>query len=228
MIRGRRVLAVIPARAGSKGLPGKNLRSLGGRPLLGWTIDAARSAVSVDRVVVSTESDEIASVANDLGAEVLRRPDDLATDESSAAAVLRHALLALSDPADLVAYLQPTSPLRTSEDIDACLDLATASGERGVASVKPAADAPEWMFRVGPDGALKRILASAMPLRRQELEPAYLLNGAVYVCPVMNFLDAGVLVDEETAAYVMPVDRSVDIDDESDFAAVKRLVAAPP
>lgn len=224
MIRGRRVLAVVPARAGSKGVPGKNLRPLGGRPLISWTIEAALGAPSVDRVVVSTDSKEIGFVARQLGAEVpFIRPDELATDHATAAAVLRHALLALADPAELAVYLQPTSPLRTSADIEACLDLATISGDRAVVTVRPAVDPPEWMYRVVGDGRLERVMGGKVPPRRQETQPAYVLNGAVYVSPVRSFLSTGEFVDETTAAFIMPSDRSIDIDEHIDLEAAERL-----
>jgi CMP-N-acetylneuraminic acid synthetase len=226
MIRGRRVLALVPARAGSKGVPGKNLRPLAGQPLIAWTIGAAKAASSIDRIVVSTDSDDVAALVLELGAEVpFRRPEDLASDEATGPAVVRHALIALADPADLVVYLQPTSPLRTSEDIEACLDLATIDADRSVASVRPLTDPPEWMFRIDGDGRLARLLDDPIPLRRQDADPAYVLNGAVYVAPIQAFLRTARLVNEATAGYVMPADRSIDIDTLDDFEAAEAALA---
>ena len=149
------VLAVIPARAGSKGIPRKNLAPLGGRPLIAWTIAAALAAKSVGRVIVSTDSPEIADAARALGAEVpFLRPAELATDESESLPVLVHAA-ATADPDGQAAggaLLQPTSPLRTADDIDAAAALAGEDVD-AVVSVATAATHPWLAMRMGPGGA---------------------------------------------------------------------------
>ena len=226
MIEGLSVLALIPARGGSKGLPGKNIRPAGGRPLIDFTIAAARAAQCVDRVVLSSDDDEIMRVARDCGCEVpFRRPAELATDEASSIDVVLHALDAL--PAhDLVVLLQPTSPLRTAEDIDGACRLMLQRDAQSCVSVTPAEQSPYWMFRLSGDGLLDPLLTdSARASRRQDLPPVYVLNGAVYVARCEGLRRERSFVGPRTVGYVMPAERSLDIDTPADFEAFARLVS---
>lgn len=223
MIGNDRVLAVIPARGGSKGVPRKNLRILGDRPLIAWTILAARASATVDRVVVSTDDPEIAAAATAWGADVpFRRPEHLASDHAPGDAPFRHAVGEVPG-FDIGVLLQPTSPLRSAADIDACVGLAHEA-DGPVVSVTESAKHPAWMFTLD-GGRMTPILPHlAATTRRQELSPAYALNGAVYVMKVSDILAGASLVSPHTTAYIMPPDRSIDIDVEADFVIASSYV----
>lgn len=229
-------LAVIPARAGSKRLPRKNLLPLGGKPLIAWTVEAALGARGVTHVLVSTDSEEIAAVARACGANApFLRPASLATDTASSLDVVRHAVefaagpLAL--PCELTVLLQPTSPLRTSADIDAALDLLAAKGADAVVSVCEADHSPLWMNTLPADLSLDGFLREEVKNRRsQDLPRHYRLNGAVYACRTEVLLREETFLPARGAfAYVMPKERSVDVDDALDLALARCLLeSAPP
>lgn len=227
MIGGRRVLALIPARGGSKGLPGKNIRPVAGRPLLAWTIDAAKGAKAPDCVVLSSDDEAIMAVAREGGCEVpFRRPDELATDKASSMDVVLHALDALPG-FDLVMLLQPTSPLRTSADIDAACTLLERSGALSCVSVTPAEQSPYWMVQLDDQQRMSPVLAPPPGVtRRQDLPPAYVLNGAIYIADCTWLRQQRSFVGEGTVAYVMPAERSLDIDTLDDAVEAQRLLAA--
>lgn len=223
MIGGLTVLAVIPARGGSKGVPRKNLRLLGGKPLIAWTVEAALRSATVDRVVVSTDDAEIAEVAVAHGADVpFMRPASLSTDEALGDAPFRHAV-ATVEGFSIGVLLQPTSPLRSSEDIDACVRLAAASG-RPVASVSETGKHPAWMYTLDGDLLVPILPAMADVGRRQDLPPVYALNGAIYVIDAKALARGDALVGPHTRAYQMPAARSVDIDTEMDFVTASALL----
>lgn len=217
MIGNLRALAVIPARGGSKGLPRKNLRNLGGKPLLAWTIAAARHSSTIDRVVVSTDDPEIAEAAVAWGAETpFMRPAELARDESPGDAPFRHAIEAVPGY-DLAVLLQPTSPLRNSDDIDGCVRLAVETGGPAV-SVCESGKHPAWMYTL-EGAAMRPVLPElAGAERRQDLPPVYALNGAIYVIQTSRLEAGQPLVCPGVSAYIMPRDRSVDIDEEVDLS----------
>src|SRR5687767_5058839 len=181
MIGARRVLAVIVARGGSQGLPGKNILPIAGRPLLAWTIDAARAARSIDRTILSSDDEAIIAAARGCGCEVpFRRPAELATDTATAVDVVLHALDNVSEY-DVVVLLQPTSPLRTAADIDAACAQLAASGAPSCVSVCMAEQSPYWMYRLNGSRRLEPLLeAPTGATRRQDLPPVYVLNGAIY------------------------------------------------
>jgi CMP-N,N'-diacetyllegionaminic acid synthase len=229
VIAGRSVLALIPARGGSKGLPGKNVMSVDGRPLLAWTVDAARRSTLVDRIVLSTDDEAIAEAGRACGCDVpFRRPDELASDTASSVDVALHALQQLPGHGWLV-LLQPTSPLRTAADIDTALERCVAEGARSCVSVSEVAQSPYWMYSLGAGQRLRPLLeAPPGATRRQDLPPAYALNGAVYVVEVAEFERTRRFVGPDTLAHIMPPERSLDIDTAQDFDAFRRLVAASP
>lgn len=225
MINGLRVLALITARGGSKGLPGKNIRPAGGKPLLAWTVEAARGSRYCDRVVISTDDEAIAEAALAHGCEVpFMRPAQLATDTSSSMDVVMHALQALPG-FDLLLLLQPTSPLRTSADIDAACELLLAQQAPACVSVTPARESPYWMYSVGPDQALKPVVELPAGItRRQDLPLAYSLNGGVYLARTTWLQESRSFVTPQTVALVMPANRSLDIDTLEDFEAFTRAM----
>ena len=223
------LLAVITARGGSRALPRKNVALLCGKPLIAWTIDAALQSRTVTRTVVTTDDDEIAMMAQRYGAEVpFKRPADLAGDTSPGIAVVRHAVQWFDEREhyrpDFVIHLQHTSPLRTAEDIDAAFGLLTERGADAVVSVTPAHHHPYWTRTVDEDGWLHDFLDQSTPiLVRQHLPPVYAVNGAIYLASRDVVLTDGWFTSR-TAAYVMPSDRSVDIDTAMDFAMAQLLL----
>lgn len=212
-------LGLIPARGGSKRLPGKNLRRLGGKPLIAWTIEAALGAAMLDRVVVSTDDPAIARVSETHGAEVpFVRPPGLSTDTATSLDVVLHALEALP-PVDFVVLLQPTSPLREAADIDAAVRLAHDRRADAVVSVCPTDHPPEWCNVLPEDGSMAGFLREEVRgVRSQDLPTSYRLNGAIYVYRRARLLrERAFAMDETCYAYVMPSGRSVDIDTELDL-----------
>ncbi len=226
MIGARTVLALIPARGGSKGLPGKNILPVQGRPLLAWTVDAARGARCIDRVVLSSDDDAIITAALALGCEVpFRRPAPLASDTASSIDVVLHALDMLPGH-DVVVLLQPTSPLRTSTDIESACERFAASGAPACVSVSISAQSPYWMFRLGDNQTLVPLIESPPgATRRQDLPPVYALNGAIYVADAVWLRQSRSFLSSDTVACVMPAERSIDIDTAADFELFKNAIA---
>lgn len=227
------VIAVIPARGGSKGVPRKNIKPLLGKPLIAWTIDAALAAKSVGRVIVSTDDHEIAVVSRACGAEVpFMRPAEFAQDDTPDLPVLKHALEFLGTKegatCKAVVWLRPTAPLRTADDIDTAVALLTKTGAHSVRSVSATKAHPYWMKTLSGD-----LLSPFVPgederkyPRRQTLPPAYSLNGAVDVTSIKTLEGWNTLWGERIAGYIMPPERSIDIDTESDFVIAEALLKA--
>jgi CMP-N,N'-diacetyllegionaminic acid synthase len=218
VIGGLSVLAIIPARGGSKGLPGKNILPAGGKPLLAWTIEAAHESRCIDRLVLSSDDDAIMEAARRFGCEVpFRRPAALATDGASSIDVVLDALDRL--PAhDITMLLQPTSPLRTAQDIDAACARLVDSGAPSCVSVQIVGQSPYWMFRLGQDMLIEPLLdLPAGITRRQDLPPVVSLNGAVYAARTNILRTLRSFVPPGAVAYIMPAERSLDIDDAHDF-----------
>lgn len=225
MIGALSVLGVITARGGSKGVPRKNVRTLHGKPLIGWTIAAGLASRYVDRLVLSTDDTEIMAVAASLGCDVpFKRPAELAADDTPGIAPVLHALDVLQG-FDLVVLLQPTSPLRVAGDIDACIEKCAPGGAPACVSVVEPAQSPYWTYSIDGAGRLEPIVPrDALPDRRQDLPPSYALNGAVYVARVEWLRKANTFVAEGTVGYVMPPERSVDIDTERDLLLAEFLL----
>ena len=216
------VLALVPARGRSKGIPRKNLAPLAGRPLLAWTIAAAHESETVTRVVVSTDDPEIAAAARALGAEVLERPLELGTDETPMRAVIDHALAAL-EPGDVLVLLQPTSPLRRPEHIDDAVRLLVETDADCVVSVVevPHRFAPESLMGLD-DGRLVPLGDAAG--RRQDKQPVYARNG-----PAVLALRADRLGDDlyggDCRAYPMRPEDSLDVDEPFDLELAEWLLS---
>ncbi len=226
MIDGLTVLAIITARGGSKGLPGKNIADLGGRPLIAWAIEAARASQHVDRIVVSSDDDAIIAAALKYGADVpFVRPAALASDDAKSIDVVLDALDRLP-LFDIVVLLQPTSPLRSAEDIDATVGRLLSTGAPSCVTVRPAEEHPYWTFRLGDENRLEHFCCPTdrLPSRRQDLPTAWCLNGAVYAarCDWLrrerSFLAVG------TVAHPMSAERSIDIDTAADFERARAIV----
>jgi CMP-N,N'-diacetyllegionaminic acid synthase len=227
MLNGKRVIAVIPARGGSKSIPGKNIRPLQGKPLLAWSIDVAKRVNEIDRIIVSTDDGEIASVGRKYGAEVYTRPAQLATDEALVIDALKNLLATLESEGEKVEWvvlLEPTCPLRTADDVRACMKLL-ANGYDSVATFKEADLNPHRAWRI-KDGVPEVFIDGAIPwLPRQKLPKAYQLNGAVYLFRASLLeQEAKSLLVGKLGAVLMPRDRSQDIDDKVDFMIVEALL----
>jgi CMP-N,N'-diacetyllegionaminic acid synthase len=215
-------LALVVARGGSKSLPRKNLAPLAGRPLIAWTIEAALRCREMDRVVVSTDDDEIAAVSRTLGAEVpFLRPPELAQDSTPTMPVIVHALHWLEDEQgyvpDAVVVLQPTSPLRIADDITGAITLARERSADSVISVSVAWSHPHLMKKIAADGRLEEFMAHPRVDRRQDLEPVYSLNGAIYLARRAPLMENETFYGPHTYAYVMPPERSLDVDSPWDL-----------
>lgn len=220
------VLALIPARGQSKGLPRKNIRPLGGKPLIVWTIEAALAASGIDAVVVSTEDEEIADIARAAGAQVpFLRPADIAGDHTPSIAAVMHAVELLPEYGRLL-LLQPTSPLRTAQDIEGLFRMADETGAPSIVSVCPVEEHPAWMYRRSEHGVLQSFIDGPVAARRQDLPSLYVLNGAMYLAQREWLLSGGALLGPETLGYVMPAERSIDIDTISDWRLAEMALAA--
>jgi CMP-N-acetylneuraminic acid synthetase len=221
------IVAIVPARGGSRGLSRKNLRRVGGRSLTRRAVEAARSATTIDRVLVSTDDPAIAAEARAAGAEVpFLRPAHLATDEAATVDVLRHAVGALEQSGvrvEIVVTLQPTSPLRTAAEIDAAVALVRDGGADSAVTVA-ALDLPWSVVGCLVDGRLVRGEPAGGDARRQAAPPAVRITGSVYVTR-RALLDAGALLGTAPAAQLVSGPSTLDIDDARDLDRARRAVA---
>lgn len=234
MIDGRRVLALVPARRGSKGLPLKNIRPLHGKPLLAWPIAAARASRVVDRVVISTDDAEFAVLAQAAGADVpFLRPAELASDTAPSIAFILHALDALEasgDTYDYLVLLEPTSPLTEAQDIDAALE--TLAAKRTVADAVVGVTAlvsnhPAFAVRLDAQGLVQPYAAPSfgqLP-RRQDTEPLYSLDGSLYISSVEAIRRERSFCHGRTLPYVTPRWKSFEVDDLVDFICIEAILA---
>jgi CMP-N,N'-diacetyllegionaminic acid synthase len=210
------ILAVICARGGSKGLPGKNIKPLCGKPLIGWTIDQARESALFADIACSSDDDAILAAARDHGATILiKRPDDLASDTAGTLPALTHAIQAATQETgrsyEYVVLLQPTSPLRLPADIREAVDMAMRTGAPSVVSATPSRQSPYYtVYEPRPDG--------------QDAPPTYDLNGSIYVWRTQTFLETERTIFPDTQLYIMPPERSIDIDTIHDFVTAQAYI----
>jgi CMP-N,N'-diacetyllegionaminic acid synthase len=222
-------IALIPARGGSKGLPRKNVRLVGGKPLIVWTIEAAIQSSCFNRVVVSTEDTEIADIAKSYGAEApFQRPMELAGDQAKSIEVVIQALQWFKEHGevfDRIALLQPTSPLRNGSDIQNAWNLFKQKKSGAVVSVCECEHSPLWMNTIADDLSMADFLTPNIVNRnRQGLKQYYRLNGAIYLANIHYLTDCYGFFGPRTFAYIMPQERSVDIDSELDLKFAEFLL----
>jgi CMP-N,N'-diacetyllegionaminic acid synthase len=222
------VIAMIPARAGSVGLANKNIRTLNGIPLIAHTILCAQKSNSVSRVIVSTDSFEIAEIAKQYGAEVpFMRPSNLSTSETPMIDVAMHLIKELGNDIsnnDAILTLQPTSPLRTPSDIDGSVALMTKQIAPAIVSVSECSDHPYLTYKI-VNGEIHGFISHGIRHpRRQDLPIAYALNGAIFLNSVKSLMTDKEYRPHGSIAWVMPRDRSVDIDDLDDFNEAERII----
>lgn len=219
-------VAIIPARGGSKGVPRKNVRLVAGKPLLAWMVEAAVAARTVDRVIVSTDDAEIGAVAEYYGAEVVWRPAEISGDTASSESALLHVLQVLEvrgETPEEIVFLQATSPLTTAEDIDACVNRLTEAGADSAFTAKPFF---YFVWKENPDGTCDGINHDKRTRpRRQDREPQYEENGAVYVMKTEGFLKTRHRFFGKTVMSLMPEERCFEVDTAFDLDVVERLLS---
>lgn len=221
------VVGIIPARGGSKGIPQKNVKDLNGKPLVAHTIEQAEGSDEIDEFYVSTDDRKIKEASQDFGAEVIDRPEELAEDDSATIDAILHAIDTIEESgerADIVICLQPTSPLRTSSDIDKSIEKFREEDCTAVISVKESEHPPFWSLEIS-DGQLEPVFGEEyIGVRRQELKDTYMPNGAIFVSSRGILKDVEAFYSEKIAPYVMPGERSLDIDEKIDLKLAELIL----
>lgn len=218
MIDQKTILAIIPARGGSKGIPRKNIKLLAGKPLIAWTIEAAKKSKYIDRLILSSEDEEIIQVAKEWGCEVpFKRPEEFAQDDTPGIKPVIHAINTLPEKYDYLCLLQPTSPLRKIEHIDGCIDKCVINDADSCISVTEVDKHPYWMYKINKDERLEPLFHEVQLTRRQDAEKVYSINGAIYFAKTDFILSEKSFTGHNTCAYLMDKNSSLDIDDVSDF-----------
>lgn len=221
------VVTIITARGNSKGIPSKNIVELNGKPLIAWSIIAAKQSENVSRVIVSTDSQKIADIALQYGAEVpFLRPPELAQDDTLGLAVVIHAIKWLSDnegySPEFTMLLQPTSPLRNSTDIENVINMLNNKTTSSVVSVSPVEQHPHLMVNIKNNGTMKCLAELSMGSgNRHEYPDVYALNGAIYIAKTNDIVKNETWYNEHSMAYIMPEERSVDIDSPKDLVVAE-------
>jgi len=228
MYKNKKILALIPARAGSKGLPQKNILPLANKSLIAWSINAAKNSRYVDKLIISTDDDNIADVARSYGCEVpFIRPDHLATDEASTIDVIMHAV-SYFDDYDYLVLLEPTSPLRETNDIDSALEMLCQNRARAdsiVSVSKVEATHPAFSVKIADDGLIRPYAGDEFKIiRRQDLSPLYFFEGTVYISDVKQLLLKKTFYHDRTMPYVVPRWKSIEIDERIDMICCEALI----
>ncbi len=226
-----RILGIVPARGGSKGVPRKNLRPLAGKPLIEYTFEAALAATRLSRIILTTEDEEIAERGRRAGIEVpFLRPESLARDDTPMLPVIRHAVKALEeagDRFDAICLLQPTTPLRRPGDIDACIGLIEEHDADSVITMLPvpAEYNPHWVWISDAEGYLKIATGEESPIpRRQELPPAWHREGSVYVTRRDILIEMNSFYGARMVGYMMDPEKTVNIDTFEDWARAEKMI----
>ena len=224
MLNQKTFLAVIPARGGSKRLPRKNILDLAGKPLIAWSIEAAKKSKYIDEVLVTTDDQEILSISKSCGANVITRPAELASDTATSFDAIKHAIKNTTHY-DYVVLLQPTSPLRNSTHIDEAIEELQLKSADAIVSVTEMDHSPLWSNTLPETGSMENFLRrDVLNKRSQDLEPYYRLNGAIYICEVNNLLkEQSFFLKENIFAYKMKADVSIDIDTFMDFKLAETI-----
>ncbi len=219
-----KILGLINARGGSKGIPRKNIRVIAGKPLIAWTIETALKSNKLADVIVSTDDIEIANVAKAYGAKVpFMRSPNLSKDETPGIAPVLDAIAKMPG-FDAIMLLQPTSPLRSVNDILTCVQYAELWKANSVVSVCESHNHPNWTFSIADNKLIKPFQDGELKNRRQDLAPVYSINGAIYFALVDWLLQQRSFISPDTHAYIMPPDRSIDIDTPLDWKFAELLL----
>jgi CMP-N,N'-diacetyllegionaminic acid synthase len=221
----KKVLAIIPARGGSKGLPGKNIINLAEKPLIAWTIEASLGSKYITKTIVSSDSDEILVVAKNYNSDILKRPYELATDIASSEVVVKHALESMEKKFEYVVLLQPTSPLRGTLEIDSALEKLFSLDATALISVCEYDNKILKAFKDNGLGYIEGISNNKYPfIRRQDLPKTYMSNGAIYIIKVDEFLRNNSFFTDKTISFVMNKIKSLDIDTKEDLKKVEKYI----
>lgn len=218
-----KILAVIPARGGSKGIPRKNIKDLAGKPLIAWTIETAKVSSVFDRIIVSTDDQEIANIARQFGADVpFLRPQELSTDTATSIDVVLHLIQWLREnerySPDYLMLLQPTSPFRSPVDITQVIQLMHTNLEADAIISVTAVDHPvQWLRKMEANGKLLPLDETPLKLRRQDAQQIYQLNGSIYLIKTETFVKDKTFLPAKTFGYIMPEEKSIDIDTPWNF-----------
>ncbi|RLA77108.1 MAG: acylneuraminate cytidylyltransferase family protein [Epsilonproteobacteria bacterium] len=219
----KKILAIIPARGGSKGIPKKNIVNLAGKPLLAWTIKASLNSKYITKTVVSSDDINILNIAKKYKSDTIQRPSNLALDTASSEPVLLHLLKSLEQKFDYLVLLQPTSPLRDSIEIDNAFNLFFKSDATALISVCRAENKMLKAFMEDDNGYIKGIVNNIYPfMRRQDLPNTYLSNGAIYIIKTSEFIKNSSLITDKTISYIMSEVKSIDIDNVDDLNRASR------
>ena len=221
-----KIFAIIPARGGSKGIPGKNIKALNGKFLICHTIGEALKSKHLDKVFVSTDDPLIAKISKKCGAKIIDRPAELAEDESPTIDAIFHAMDAIKDASDydVIILLQPTSPLRNAADIDTSFDIFMKTDCDSVISMCKVEHSPYWCFKYEGDKFKPLFGDKCLKMRRQELPDVYRPNGAIYITTIKNLYKNNGFYCDKIVPYIMPPERSIDIDEEIDFKLAQLLI----
>lgn len=233
MIQGRRIIAIIPARGGSKGLPGKNIRPLCGKPLIAWSIEAGIASQYIDVVMVTTDSEDIARVAHEYGADIpFIRPPELASDTATSFDTVKHTIdfykSKLNKTFDYIVLLEPTSPLRSTDDIDQSIEkLLMTSGATSIVGIcKTESQNPAFLVKkLDKDFLMGYETADMKVLRRQDISDVYFFEGSVYVSETHELMNKKTFYHERTIGHTVPKWKSYEIDDLDDFIVVEALLS---
>ncbi|TDW47157.1 N-acylneuraminate cytidylyltransferase [Flavobacterium sp. 270] len=214
-----KVLAIIPARGGSKGVPRKNVQLLGGIPLIVHAINCAKASSKVTKIIISTDSEEIATIAKENNYEVIMRPDELASDTSNVVHTVEHVYKTLNEDFDIIVLLQPTSPLRTGKDLDSIITMFERNTKLdGIISVVPFDDLhPARMYNLGTNNELVSFIENGESSRRQDLNPVYYRNGCFYAVTSQSFFAEKSFMVKNKEAYIMNPEWLINIDTPRDF-----------
>lgn len=223
MIKPIKVIAIIPARGGSKRLPGKNVKLLAGKPMIAYAINAAKNSRFVSQTVVSTDDPQIAEAAKKYGAAIpFIRPAELASDTAKSIDVIEHCVnfleTNLGEKADIIVLIQPTSPLVLPQDVDAVIEKLTQTNSNSCATVVKVLQRPEWMYQINNDKTVPYLASDGTNLRGQDLPELFCLNGAVYAVKRNTLINDHLLIDNHSfSSVIMPRERSIDVDEIFDF-----------
>ena len=221
-----KIIAIIPARGGSKGIHKKNIKKLVGKPLISYTLSEVKKPKFISKIIVSTDSKQIEKIAKNLGSETIIRPKKLAQDNSSSLDVVQHVIKNLEplNYFDIVIVLQPTSPLRTVVDIDSAIELFLKSKCDSVIGMTEVTHPPEFMYRIINKKIKPLIKTKIKSKRRQDMPKTYQINGAIYICNRNLIMKKHTMFGKNIVPYLMPSERSIDIDTMFDFDLAKTIL----
>tara|TARA_B100000212_G_scaffold338083_1_gene314025 strand:- start:701 stop:1375 length:675 start_codon:yes stop_codon:yes gene_type:complete len=218
------LLAIIPARGGSKGIPKKNIKNFGGKPLIQWTIEAALESQFIDKIIVSTENKEIADYSKTLGIDVpFLRDENLALDNSLIIDVILNILNKLDNFSEMI-LLQPTSPLRNRYDIDQAIKFKNKNKVESLVSISKPFNHPNHFYKLNSDYKVSPLMENNKLNNRQDYEEFFVINGAIYISSKQSIINNKSLINKNTLGYIMPKERSIDIDELLDWEIAEMLL----